>query len=77
MRLFTLIHEQAGAAGVILRVECGSFKGAKAVWHAHSLNALVMKAEACKVGVQFAIHLGVERLMLEIDCKVLVDLFFF
>jgi len=43
-------------------------------WYDHCLSALTTEALACRDGVQFAIEKGVERLQLETDCLVLVNL---
>jgi hypothetical protein len=36
-----------GASGVVLRDPAGTFRGGRARWHRHGLNALSMEAVAC------------------------------
>ena len=68
-------EEGRGASGAVLRDHEGRRPcGRRARWYDHCLNAMATEALACRDGVQFAIDRGVQRLILETDCQVLVNL---
>lgn len=66
-------EEGRGATGVVLRDQDGRACGGRARWYDHCLHALSVVAMACYDGLQFAID-RVQRLQLETDCQVLVNL---
>lgn len=48
--------------------------GGRAKWYEYWLSALAAEAMACCDGLQFAQERGVQRLHLQTDCQVLVNL---
>jgi ribonuclease HI len=63
-----------GATRVVLRDHTGTYKGGRAHWHQHGLNALSMEAEACRDGMILAGELNVRRLLVETDNQELLKL---
>lgn len=62
------------ASGLALRDYEGRVCGGRAKWYDHCLNALTAEALACRNGMLYAQERGVQKLMLETDCQVLVNL---
>lgn len=62
------------ASGVVLRDHDGRTCGGTARWHAHCLTALSAEALACRDGLLYARDRGVQKLQMETDCQVLVNL---
>lgn len=67
-------EERRGATGVVLRDQDGQVCGGRARWYDHCLSALSTEAIACRDGIQFAIDRRVQRLQLETDCQVMINL---
>nr|AAQ56556.1 hypothetical protein OSJNBa0070J19.14 [Oryza sativa Japonica Group] len=67
-------NDSQGATGAVLRDVDGRFKGGRARWHPHGLDALMMEALACRDGIQLAREKGVLRIQVETDCQELTKL---
>lgn len=60
-------------SGVALRDHEGRTCGGRVRWYDHCLNALTAEALASRDGMLYAQERGVRKLMMEIDCQVLVS----
>jgi len=68
------VDQGQGATGVVLRDHTRTYKGGRARWHQHGLNALSMEAEACRDGMILAGELNVRQLQVETDNQELLKL---
>lgn len=59
----------SGSAGVVLRDHSGALRGAAGRWLDDVPDALTAEALVAKEGIELAMELGVDRLILEVDCQ--------
>ena len=66
--------DRSAASDAVLRDQDGRTCGGTAKWYEYCLNPLAAEALACCDRMQLAKERGVNRLLLETDCQVLVSL---
>ncbi|CAM0952435.1 unnamed protein product [Alopecurus aequalis] len=69
-----LENDTTGSSGLVIRDHNGALITAQALWYAHAANAPVMKAVAIRDGARLARERGYQRVIVESDSKVVVDL---
>ncbi|KAF8780739.1 hypothetical protein HU200_001346 [Digitaria exilis] len=67
-------ESRTGAVGALLHDEAGNYIIASAHWMPYVLSALAAEAQGSRTGLQLAVAHGATKVILEKDCKVLVDL---
>lgn len=66
--------DHSASSGLILRDSEGRPSGGGAKWYEHSLSATAAEARACCDGLRLAQDRGIQKVILETDCQVLICL---
>ena len=62
-------NSSSGAAGVVIRDDMGAVCSGAARWFDNVQDALMAEALAAREGLELAVEMGYDRIILEVDCK--------